>query len=398
MSVMEIPSVYNETLEKCLSCGKCMGRCESLQRAGMSLLEIANGMRNALVRSSDETELAMSIMATPGLVQAVRGCFFCENCIVKCEADIKVSELVYESRKVFQNDGLIERSAWTSVQVDQEWDIFTAYRAIYGIGYSDLTRHVSSEGHEPETDCQVAFFPGCSLAAYGPELCREVFGTIEELGGKTTMIDECCGSPLKSAGFLDRAAALEQRIVDEIVTSGAAEVVCACPGCRNMVEGAMAKRGLDVRAVTVSRFLREHGFAPRRVDGKVRFFKSCQDRDASYLDDTMALVDGQTFQGVICNSCCGAGGAVSASFPEQQQAKVRSILAQCDPGDTVVTMCPTCTYTQVFQMINDGRSDLSCKNYLELLFNADFDWNTTFAQLGGMWSGEYGAWLSQTFA
>ena len=61
-------------------------------------------------------------------------------------------------------------------------------------------------------------------------------------------------------------------------------------------------------------------------------------------------------------------------------------------------MCPTCTYTQVFQMINDGRSDLSCKNYLELLFNADFDWNTTFAQLGGMWSGEYGAWLSQTFA
>ena len=49
-------------------------------------------------------------------------------------------------------------------------------------------------------------------------------------------------------------------------------------------------------------------------------------------------------------------------------------------------------------MINDGRSDLSCKNYLELLFNADFDWNTTFAQLGGMWSGEYGAWLSQTFA
>ena len=120
MSVMEIPSVYNETLERCLSCGKCMGRCESLQRAGMSLLEIANGMRNALVRSADETELAMSIMATPGLVQAVRGCFFCENCIVKCEADIKVTELVYESRKVFQDDGLIERSAWTSVQVDQE--------------------------------------------------------------------------------------------------------------------------------------------------------------------------------------------------------------------------------------------------------------------------------------
>ena len=31
------------------------------------------------LQGAGRTELAMSIMATPGLVQAVRGCFFCEN-------------------------------------------------------------------------------------------------------------------------------------------------------------------------------------------------------------------------------------------------------------------------------------------------------------------------------
>lgn len=398
MSVMEIPEVYDETLRKCLSCGKCMGRCESLQRAGMSLLDIANGMKNALVRSSDESELMVNIMATPGLVQAVRGCYFCKNCVVKCEADIRVTDLVYESRKVFQNDGLIERGAWTSVQVDQEWDIFTAYRAIYGIGYVDLTRHVAYEGHEPETDCEVAFFPGCALAAYGPELCRTVFAKVEELGGKTTMIDECCGSPLKSAGFLDRAVALEQRIVDEILTSGAHEVVCACPGCRNMVDSACKSRGLDIRAVTISRFLLEHGAASKKVPGHLRFFKSCQDRDAGYLRDTMELLDGDATVGMICNRCCGAGGAVSASFPDQQVEHVRAILDACEPGDTLVSMCPTCTYTQFYQMMNDARDDITVKNYLELLFDVEFDWPTTFAQLGGMWSGEYGPWLASVFA
>ena len=38
------------------------------------------------------------------------------------------------------------------------------------------------------------------------------------------------------------------------------------------------------------------------------------------------------------------------------------------------------------------------KHYTELMFDNQFDWNLVFAQLGGMWYGEYGAWLASVFA
>lgn len=397
MSAMEIPAIYTEVLRDCRACGKCMGRCDSLAVAGMSLLDVAGGMRNALSAADDEVALAAGILGTDGLVQAVRGCFFCENCIGACEAQVDVCSLVYKSREIFQGCGLIPREAWASVQVDGEWDVFTAYRAVYGIGYPDLTRHLDSEGHAAEHDCAAAFFPGCSLAAYNPELTRAVFAEVEGRCGKTTMLDLCCGSPLKSAGFLERAAALEQRIVDELAASGASVVACACPGCRNMLDAALVSRGRDeIRVITVSELFA--GRVPVDLPGHVRFFKSCQDRDGAYLAATRALFAPEHDEGAICQGCCGAGGAVSAFAPEQQAAKVEDILGRCEAGDTLVTMCPTCTYTQAFELLQTGRDDVRVKNYLELLFGHDFDWPAVFARLSGMWSGEYAAWLAQVLS
>jgi Fe-S oxidoreductase len=328
----------------------------------------------------------------------VRGCFLCTSCQQTCFAKNDVSELIYAARTDFQNLGLIPRDAWSSVLVDQEWDIFTAYRAIHGIGYPDLVRHVTSEYGEARTDCDVAFFPGCSLAAYGPELCREVFATVEELGGVTTMIDRCCGSPLKSAGFFDRATALLDVIGSEIAASGAKQVVCVCPGCRNAVQATIERLGLDAEAVTLSHFLAEHGFKGKRdLSGlNLRISKSCQDRDGSYLEETRALL-GAEDAGVLYGGCCGAGGAVSAFDYDQHAEQTMRKLSGVEDGETVVTMCPTCTYTYAFSLMSAPRN-IDNKNYLELLFENQFDWDLVSAQLNGMWTGPYGPWLAQVFA
>lgn len=189
---------------------------------------------------------------------------------------------------------------YASVEVDKEWDIFTAYRAIYGIDLTDLTRHIKTETHDAATDCEVAFFPGCSLAAYAPDLTREIFETLDELGGKTTMIDHCCGSPLKSAGFFDRAEALCDRSCAEIASSGAHALVCVCPGCKNAMQAALDRNGMDVRAVSLSAFLLEHGFTPKHPlpEGSYCMSKACQDRDGSCLDATLEVLglDGDTVE------------------------------------------------------------------------------------------------------
>lgn len=399
MSLLECSDAYWKFAGQCTQCGHCTQACSSLVAADMTLGQIAKALLDAQRASATREELAANIASNPQLVQAVRGCFFCTSCKNTCFAHNDVCDLIYHARLDFQNLGLISRDAWSSVLVDQEWDIFTAYRAIHGIGFTDLTRHVATEDHEAAADCAVAFFPGCSLAAYAPELTREIFETVEQLGGKTTMIDHCCGSPLKSAGFLERADALCDRIADELASSGVAQVVCVCPGCANAMRSTLAKRALDIEVVVLPAFLTAHGFTPKRAlpEGELCLSKSCQDRDGTYLEQTCEALGISSDALSIFHGCCGAGGAVSAFDPNRQAQQADGKLSFAPDGSTVVTMCPTCTYTYAYRLMSAPR-DISNKHYAELLFENQFDWDTVFAQLGGMWSGEYGAWLAQVFA
>lgn len=390
---------YMSFLGSCTQCGKCTPSCSSLEMAGMTLGEIARAMLAAERASDNAEELAEAIGGNPRLVQAVRGCFFCTTCKNTCFAHNDVCDLIYHARVDFQDLGLVPRDTWTSVQVDQKWDIFTAYRAIYGIYYGDLTRHVKTDDHEAETDCEIAFFPGCSLAAYGPELTREIFSAIQENGGKTTMIDHCCGSPLKSAGFYDRAEDLCDRIASEIRASGAKKLICVCPGCANAMRVTLARNDLDVKVESLSSFLLDAGIKPNQdIDASsVCISKSCQDRAGSYLKETCEALGIDTSAPIVFKGCCGAGGAVSSFQPQRQSDQAGTKLSFAKDGSTVITMCPTCTYTYAYKNMFDPR-DISNKHYAELFFDSQFDWDKVFAQLQGMYSGEYGPWLAQVFA
>ena len=308
-------------------------------------------------------------------------------------------DLIYSARIDFQKLGLIPREAWSSVLVDQEWDIFTAYRAIHGIGYPDLTMHIENDYHDAEDDFDVAFFPGCSLAAYGPELTREIFDTFEELDVRATMIDHCCGSSLKSAGFFDRAQALCDLNAREIQQSGAKQLVCVCPGCANDVGKALRRNGIDVEVVSLAKFLKDHDFEPRQElpEEPLWISKSCQDRDGTYLEEVCDVLGVDRATPSIFHGCCGAGGAVSAFDSNRQAQKVDEKLSFAPDGSAVVTICPTCTYTYAFRLGNAPRNIVN-KNYVELLFESQFDWETVFYQLNSMWTGEYGQWLAEVFA
>ena len=399
MDLLKCAATYRAFSGQCTQCGHCTQACQSLTTAGMTLGEIAQGMLAAQRGAASPDEVRQRIAEDTRLTQAVRGCFFCTSCKNTCFAHNDVCDLVYHARVDFQDLGLIPRPAWASVQVDQEWDVFTTYRAVYGIYYTDLTRHVATEDHEAESDCQVAFFPGCSLAAYSPALTREIFATVQGYGGKTTMIDHCCGSPLKSAGFFQRAEDLCDLICQEVVASGASRLVCVCPGCANAMKTTFAKNGVTVEVESLSAFLAGYGFTPKNPlpEGPLCLSKSCQDRDGRYLEETCAALGVDPATPSIFNGCCGAGGAVSAYDPDRQAAQADGKLSFAPEGATVVTMCPTCTYTYASRLQAQPRN-ISNKHYTELLFENQFDWDAQFAQLGGMWYGEYGPWLAQVLA
>ena len=399
MSLLQCSDAYWKFAGQCTQCGHCTKACPSLTKAEMTLGDIANTLLAAERNASSTEELRGALWQDARLTQAVRGCFFCTSCKNTCFAHNDVCDLIYHARIDYQQLGLIPRAAWSSVLVDQEWDIFKAYRAIYGIYFQDLTRHIETADHAAESDCETAFFPGCSLAAYAPDLTREIFDTVQSLGGKTTMIDHCCGSPLKSAGFFERAEALCDLIASELAASGARRVVCVCPGCANAMKTTLARAGLDIEVVTLSAFLAGHGFTAKHAlpEAALCLSKSCQDRDGTYLEETCAALGIDTSTTSIFHGCCGAGGAVSAFDPNRQSAQSDSKLSFAPDGACVVTMCPTCTYTYASLLRSEPRN-LANKHYTELLFDNQFDWDVTFDRLESMWSGEYGPWLATVFA
>ena len=97
--------------------------------------------------------------------------------------------------------------------------------------------------------------------------------------------------------------------------------------------------------------------------------------------------------------CCGAGGAVGSYDPNITDRRVWRIIEEArDTGaDTLVTMCPTCTYTVAQACLAAPDRAVENLHYLEVLFGETIGWDTVFAQLGDMWAGEYGPWLNQTF-
>lgn len=115
------------------------------------------------------------------------------------------------------------------------------------------------------------------------------------------------------------------------------------------------------------------------------------------MDATLEVLglDGDTVE--IFHGCCGAGGAVNSFEPDRVDGQTELKLSFAPEGSTVVTMCPTCTYTYAFYLMNHPR-ELGNKHYAELLFDTQIDWDLVYAQLSGMWTGEYGPWLSQVFA
>ena len=148
MSLLQSSDEYWEFLGQCTQCGHCTQACESLTMADMTLGDIAKGLLNAQRNASSAEELAIELASNPQLTQAVRGCFFCTTCKNTCFAHNNVSALIYHPRDDYQKLGLIPRDTYSSVEVDREWDIFTAYRAIYGIDLTDLTRYIETANHD----------------------------------------------------------------------------------------------------------------------------------------------------------------------------------------------------------------------------------------------------------
>lgn len=401
---------------QCSHCGKCTRRCEVLAGPGLDIgrVEAAYDAIMAVEPEERPTAVVQLVQTDFPLYNALRQCCFCGFCTAACGHHILAADRMRDWRQLFMEAGLMPPDDSKLVMVDNEWNIFSAYRAIYGIGYGDLLSLDQAAEAGPGV-ADTLFFPGCSLVSYAPEVVRVVAQWLEDSGVQLALSDGCCGSPLMSAGLFDRAEALRQRFIDQMQQAGITRMVVICPGCGEEFSAVMPE-GIEV--VPLPELLREcaakrrakgmpEGFAPLNRPS-LTFFDSCHDRfDTAHADSIRALMARylpQAEQREIDHHkrgtlCCGAGGAVASYDPDITDRRVWRVIdeAKATGADTLVTMCPTCTYTIAQACLAAPDQAIGNKHYLELLFGVEIDWARVFQQLNDMWTGEYGPWLNQTF-
>ncbi|MEG0071715.1 MAG: (Fe-S)-binding protein [Raoultibacter sp.] len=425
MSIKSAFSVITSAAQSCNGCGKCTPRCEVLTDASHTIGELAAAYAVAAEGCDLATEEGVAACiekvnalasAAPMLVFAVRRCCMCAFCTQTCTAGVDARSVFAAVREVLSIAGITTQEGFESTQVDTEWHIFSVYRAVYGINYVDLP-HVGGEGGVPAEGAETLFFPGCPLASYAPELTREIFAWLQAQGMNVALSEACCGSPLKSAGFGDRAREFKRDIARVITDAGIRRVVCVCPGCLDELREADGME--NVEFVALPQLLADAGMKMnpaklRKVMGiaegadtplfTLAVCDSCHDREGVFGDPLRTLFDETCLRELDHNGadtlCCGAGGAVSLVDPALCTRRAQRVLDEgAAHADVVVANCPTCSYTFAAQgrtgmRTAAGEAYAHC-NYLDLMFEAEFDWDMIFSQLEGMWSGEYGPWVCQ---
>ena len=454
----------------CSHCGKCTRRCEVLERAALDVGMVEERYDALMALPPEERPAATIRLVTerPEIFIALRQCCFCGHCTAACAHHVLAADRMRDWRKLFMEAGYMPPDDSRIVMVDNEWHIFSAYRAIYGIGYPEYTylaqaaeaARAGADGGCPAGTFDTVFLPGCSLVSYAPELTRKAGEWLTEAGVRWVISDDCCGSPLMSAGLFDRAKALRQRVVDQMAAAGIKRMLTVCPGCGEEFAEECAEAGIEIMplpelllekarekeragavagglecgfaggkacegvpskrevlnaggskdaAEIVAARARLCGFSPLEGVGSVTVFDSCHDRaDGTHGATIRALLQRYVPEAQLREMdyrkrgtlCCGAGGAVGSYDPAITDRRVWRLIdeARKTEAQTLVTMCPTCAYTVAQACLNaDSERGIENRHYLEMLFGERIDWERIFGELNDMWSGEYGPWLMQTF-
>lgn len=404
---------------QCTHCGKCTRRCEVLRTPGLDIGKVQAAYERIMALPYDDQPAATIELVQQDypMYNALRQCCFCGFCTAACAHHVMAPERMRGWRELFMRANLMPPDDSKLVMVDNEWHIFSAYRAIYQVAYPDfLTLDAAAEAAEAGEPAAVdtLFFPGCSLVSYAPDLMKKVGEWLTAAGVKWAFSDACCGSPLMSAGLFDRAHELRMRTIDKMRKAGITRMVTVCPGCGEEFAEEMAE---DISIVPLPELMldlaRERadkeapGFSPLERTS-VTFFDSCHDRfDNRHANAIRSLFEEFAPRIAQCEMrhekrgtlCCGAGGAVASYDPDITDRRIWEVIEEgkFTGAQTMVTMCPTCTYTVAQANLAQPDRGMDSKNYLEVLFGEEIDWPLVFAQLGGMWTGEYAQWLNATF-
>jgi fumarate reductase (CoM/CoB) subunit B len=291
-----LSKICHKIAEECTECYQCVEECFFLQETGLTPAEIA---------------------ARGPSVEEAYSCTLCGLCETLCPASLSLSGMFSAARKEAVDQGRMEIAAYRYMFPDRKNQMMTFYRKHQGLNYNDLS---------PDRECSTAFFPGCIMLTYSPELVRAVFAHLQDSRQELTLITDCCGLPLEQLGVQARHHRYLGNLQAKLAGLKIKSLITACPNCYYQLSSLLSPGG--IKLLTVYEALNIDPIIGNYPDtaGKsnlITIHDSCPDRrDGIFAGQVREALKRKGYTIVeLPNSkekttCCGSGGQITHFRPD----------------------------------------------------------------------------------
>ena len=225
------------------------------------------------------------------------------------------------------------------------------------LSFSPIFQRVVARGGD------TAFFPGCSLMGYDPELMRRVYRWLVSVHPGMGFVSACCGHPTLALGGRGRAAAHRERLASLLGSLGIKRLVVCCPNCSGTL-----KEDFGLSVISIWKLLDEERFTCRTEGGRMFVLHDpCPTRSDPETQQAARNVFARC--GVEWEEypssrekarCCGKTGMMMVLNPEKGREVLNMRIAESD-NRNILTYCFAC----VESFVGAGCSSV---HGLELLF------------------------------
>lgn len=311
-------------------------------------------------------------------------CALCNQCTIDCPVDLMASSANKPLRALLLAQKPELRPLYRKFRTDLKYNLFSALRArnagdienvIYSYGEADLDDDAN----------RTAFFPGCSLYAYAPELTERVSQWLRDEAIAARTLTFCCGATFYDVGFFDEYAAYRERVQAFLREMGIERLVVMCPHCNHLLPQLVEGMGIEILRLPDLLLERDMALA---IDESLTFHDSCYDRSAGHFGKAARELFPEATLKPMANEkrdtiCCGGGGMVSVYAPDYCAYRRNLRLGEVDEvdADCVLSTCFSCVNS-----LQRGVGATPVQHYLEKIFNCPVDWGEVYAGIDGLFA------------
>jgi Fe-S oxidoreductase len=276
---------------------------------------------------------------TEGVAQAFLRCTTCMSCTIACPSGADPQKAIKEARKDMVGSGYDNLFKAMGQVVEK-----------YGNIYGEEERH--DWGHKKEK-APFVLFVGCVGTYREEESLEETIHLLDLLKVDFTMIDEvCCSGVLEDVGYRINDSLVRHNI-QGLQKTRAATLITVCPYCYRVFTEHPAYTALGMKVKHITQFLKDFDLGVK-TDKKVTYHDPCDlGRHSGIYDEPREIIrkiapnfvePRRTRENALC---CGSGGGLRGSFPEDSIEISRNRLSQIieeTGAEVLLTECPSCLH------------------------------------------------------